>query len=128
MMLNIATADSSSWMPVKLFSDPGADMVMIVNEDAVALGYNLDLLSDTLHIQGIDGQSIPFKIAKVWTQIGNMKPMQIPIAMCSVPGGLAENLLGNQGILDSGISETFDAKGVTYKSATADAAANLSFY
>lgn len=112
-----------------ILPDTGADLILLSNGDAKKLGHNLDAIRDSLQVEGIH-TGIPgtFKIVPSWVQIGQLSPIQAPVGLATSPEILEESLLGDKGILDNGLSVTYDNSGVRYrKSASGAYSRSVSF-
>jgi len=105
-------------VPFDILPDTGADLVLLTDKEGARLGIDLRMVRDNLHVQGIKGAPGDFKIVPCWVQIGNLEPIQAPVGIASDSEALEESLLGDKGILDSGISATYDQSGVTYRKVT----------
>lgn len=105
---------------IDMASDPGADMILLTKEVADTLGYQVDLIpaSHNFFVQGKSGQPTTFKEVQTWMQIGNMRPLSVPVGLAIDDDALIENLFGNKGTLDSGeIVATYNHEGVEYRDA-----------
>jgi hypothetical protein len=112
--------------PTGILGDSGADMILLTKQTANDLGYNLDQIYDNFGVQGIVAQPTEFKEVSAWVQLGNMRPLYCPIGLSVQEDGLAENLMGVRGVLDSGrIAATYDNTGVTYRVITKASLAHI---
>lgn len=124
MTLGIMKADASCVVPVdcmipvdEIASDSGADIILVTRRVADALGYHVDNMSQehNFMVQGKSGEPTVFKEIQTWIQIGNMRPLQVPIGLAVNEDSLQQNLFGNSGTIDSGqIAATYNNEGVTY--------------
>lgn len=135
MTINVMKSDASCMIPlecmddVELASDSGADMILLTRDVADMLGYQVDMLSEDYNfmVQGKSGEPTVFKEVTTWIQIGNMRPLQVPVGLAVNVDSLVENLFGNKGTIDSGlIMANYSSKGVLYTESIGNSASSLS--
>lgn len=83
--------------PVRMLIDSGNDITLLPTEVADRIGINWRNLPDAFQVKGVDPRtSVPFKTTNVQLQIGNDRPISIPVGI----GELRDPLLGREGLLD----------------------------
>lgn len=135
MEIKVMKSDASCMVPlqcmddVELASDSGADMILLTRDVADMLGYQVDMLSEdyNFQVQGKSGEPTIFKEVTTWIQIGNMRPLQVPVGLAVDVNALVENLFGNRGTIDSGeVSASYSNRGVMYTEGMNTRAASVS--
>jgi len=135
MTINVMKSDASCMVPlecmddVELASDSGADMILLTRDVADMLGYQVDMLSEDYNfmVQGKSGEPTIFKEVTTWIQIGNMRPLQVPVGLAVNVDSLVENLFGNKGTIDSGlITASYGSRGVLYTESMGNSASSVS--
>jgi len=133
--VRVMTADASCMVPlqcmndVEMASDSGADMILVTRQVSDMLGYQVDMLSEDYNfmVQGKSGDATVFKEVTTWIQIGNMRPLQVPIGLAVNADALVENLFGNRGTIDSGeVEALYSSRGVLYRESMSNSASNVS--
>lgn len=114
--IEVGTASLDCARPVKILADTGADVTLLRSGIAGELGYDISTVYDSFPVQGINGDTVEFKELNLKVQIGNMRPIVIPIGFAPDPESLVENLMGAKGILDTGkIEAVYDNQGVLFR-------------
>ena len=135
MEIKVMKSDASCMIPlecmddVEMASDSGADMILLTRDVADMLGYQVDMLSEdyNFQVQGKSGEPTIFKEVTTWIQIGNMRPLQVPVGLAIDVDALVENLFGNRGTIDSGqISASYSSRGVLYQEGMGNSASSVS--
>lgn len=96
--------------PVRILADSGNDITILTHNTAKSLGYEPSTMTNTseFHVKGINGKPAVFKEINVPVTIGNVE-LTIPVGLATKDEDLSDNLLGRQGVLDSGkIGFNFD--------------------
>lgn len=84
--------------PVRMLIDSGNDITLLPTEIADRIGIPWRGLPDAFNVKGVDpNTSVPFKTTTVPLQIGNDRPIMIPVGI----GELRDPLLGREGLLDN---------------------------
>ena len=87
---------------VKIIADTGNDITLITKKTADALGFHPSM-GTLLEVSGIrEGMVSKFKKITTQIQLGDLTPATVEMAFAVDDESLAENLLGNKGLLSSG--------------------------
>src|SRR3982751_2863777 len=87
---------------VKIIADTGNDITLLTKKTADALGYHPSM-GTLLEVSGIrEGMVSKFKKVTTQIQLGDLTPATVEVAFAIDDASLAENLLGNKGLLSSG--------------------------
>ena len=105
---------NGGFSPVKVLADSGNDITILTHGTAKSLGYEPLSMHDvsSFHVKGINGEPAEFKEINTEVIIGNVR-LTIPVGLVTRDKDLSDNLLGRQGVLDSGkIGLSFDNNSV----------------
>lgn len=107
---------NGNMVPFNILPDTGADLILLTSGDGQKLGFDLNSIRDNLGVEGIHKDAPGnFKVVPCYIQIGNLSPIQAPVGIATDDQALETSLLGDKGLIDSGLSATYDHTGVTYR-------------
>jgi hypothetical protein len=83
--------------PTKFLYDLGNDVTLINHETADRLGLDYRNAQGGFKVKGIAPEPLDFRMMKLPLQIGNTRPITIPVGI----GEIRDNLLGREGVWEN---------------------------
>jgi Aspartyl protease len=94
-------ASKTAFLPVEILTDNGSDVTLLSREDGERLGFSPATGGENFLVGGVGAGAVPFKKFTTDVRIQNLGAKNIDFGVAQKYGGLRDNLLGREDILDN---------------------------
>lgn len=100
IQVDFLNSSRRSWQPITVLADTGSDITLIKREDGERLGFSPDKGGESFMVGGVGAGAVPFKRFATYARFQSLQPIRIDFGVAQNFGGLRDNLLGREDILD----------------------------